>query len=601
MIKKISLSFYLLLLCFYIKSQNNSLIFSNDSLFGFDFNSIRILADARGIDSSEFNFFFESQKREFIRNKYNLKSEIDFNEKWYSSNLSKIAVSYCQNEDFENSVSSSTLIPSLDTIKTINGLNGWMSLSGINSGSVNSCVLSTACCTNNPSGIVLIKHDTLGYFDALIGNSYRIFSVFGDSLNKGNVYNPFVCKGNSIVKLNNQQAGAGINRLAKSFTVTPSNSLFTFAYMVIAQGGHCCCDNNGVAVKIKDCSGNLLPCPQFSMAPSQQSSSLCPGYIPCLSSGSSVTMYNSTSPAFIYSRWKISAVDLTPFIGSCVTIEMNAFDCPYSGHAGYGYFDAQCDSMHIKWNSKRISAVTNTINLKSGSNNITNIASCAAVTDTLEAPIGLEPYIWTGPLGFTTATTRSITTNIAGIYTLSIGGFGSFTPTYKYINLTHSIVPIPVVSSNSIICSGDSVSLFASGVNTYTWSTGSNSPSIVVTPSITTTYTVLGTTQFGCPASAIYTQSVAVCTGINATTKYLNDFIVTPNPSNGEFVIKNANYTDNLKVEIINTFGQMVLKESIHTENTVIKLNNVSDGIYFIQLNKDGKLLYATKIIKISN
>lgn len=55
--------------------------------------------------------------------------------------------------------------------------------------------------------------------------------------------------------------------------------------------------------------------------------------------------------------------------------------------------------------------------------------------------------------------------------------------------------PIPVVTAESpSICKGDSVTLIASGASTYRWSNGATGRSTLVSPSETTTYSVIGRT-----------------------------------------------------------------------------------------------------------
>lgn len=49
---------------------------------------------------------------------------------------------------------------------------------------------------------------------------------------------------------------------------------------------------------------------------------------------------------------------------------------------------------------------------------------------------------------------------------------------------------LSVINSNSVICAGTTVTLSANGAPSYTWSTGSNNSSILVTPLVTTSYTV---------------------------------------------------------------------------------------------------------------
>lgn len=50
----------------------------------------------------------------------------------------------------------------------------------------------------------------------------------------------------------------------------------------------------------------------------------------------------------------------------------------------------------------------------------------------------------------------------------------------------------PVISGLTTICSGNSTTLTASGSTTYTWNTGNTSTSVILSPSVSTTYTVTG-------------------------------------------------------------------------------------------------------------
>ncbi|HXD93000.1 MAG TPA: hypothetical protein VNX01_07275, partial [Bacteroidia bacterium] len=104
-------------------------------------------------------------------------------------------------------------------------------------------------------------------------------------------------------------------------------------------------------------------------------------------------------------------------------------------------------------------------------------------------------------------------------------------------NLTSVTSPTiaATASPSTIICSGGLTTLQASGASTYTWSspywivhpTGS---SVAVTPSVTTTYTVIGTSALGiqsAPQTIVVTvnslpsinagTNVSICSGSNTT------------------------------------------------------------------------------------
>jgi hypothetical protein len=99
--------------------------------------------------------------------------------------------------------------------------------------------------------------------------------------------------------------------------------------------------------------------------------------------------------------------------------------------------------------------------------------------------------------------------------------------------------PPTIVSTTSdlFICTGETSTLTAIGASTYTWSNGLSNSVILVSPIVTTTYTVIGTDINGCQNSDTITQSVSLCTAINEFDNLEKSFIIYPNPSNGEFTI----------------------------------------------------------------
>jgi len=78
------------------------------------------------------------------------------------------------------------------------------------------------------------------------------------------------------------------------------------------------------------------------------------------------------------------------------------------------------------------------------------------------------------------------------------------------------VFPTPSVtsiSSSSALCAGASVTLSASGANTYLWNNGANSPSLVMSPAVSSVYSVIGTnTATGCSASSSLSVTVYVST-----------------------------------------------------------------------------------------
>jgi hypothetical protein len=107
--------------------------------------------------------------------------------------------------------------------------------------------------------------------------------------------------------------------------------------------------------------------------------------------------------------------------------------------------------------------------------------------------------------------------SITGIST-NLGFFG-IEPVYAPTGLL-----ITTTQSSVTACRGDAITLTASGVNSYTWSTTppSFSSSIVVTPSVTTSYTVSGTGASGCTNLSVITHSVVNFTITASSNKPTN-------------------------------------------------------------------------------
>lgn len=209
-------------------------------------------------------------------------------------------------------------------------------------------------------------------------------------------------------------------------------------------------------------------------------------------------------------------------------------------------------------------------------------AGCAGTT-TLSVPSGAGlSYQWSqNSSTLTGATNNSLVVNASGNYAVSItGGANCFAN-----SLTQSITVNPsptliTVSSNTQICAGQNATLTVSGASTYSWSTGSNSVSIVVSPSVTTNYTVSGTGSNSCTSTSIITQSVSTCAGLSelSMTTHVN---VYPNPTQGEFNI-DFNSFGNHRIVVYNLIGQDIIEMTTDRNSITIDLSPFQKGIYYV-------------------
>jgi hypothetical protein len=184
-------------------------------------------------------------------------------------------------------------------------------------------------------------------------------------------------------------------------------------------------------------------------------------------------------------------------------------------------------------------------------------------------------------VAISTGTTLTTSTLSAGNYTFYAEGYTCMNSANRTaITVTVNSAPtLSVATSNSLSCVGEAITLTASGASTYSWTTGSSQPSISVSPTVTTNYTVTGTAS-GCSNTSVFTQSVSLCTGIESFQQSGAGLVIFPNPNNGEFTIQAQNED---VLTIINDLGQMIETiELSHENNFLYRVSGLQGGIYFI-------------------
>jgi hypothetical protein len=223
-----------------------------------------------------------------------------------------------------------------------------------------------------------------------------------------------------------------------------------------------------------------------------------------------------------------------------------------------------------------------TISVMSNTNNV-----CSGTSMTLTAS-GAASYSWSNGM-----TNSVIVVSPSVNTTYSVIGFLSPCPGETSVSLTVSPTPsISLFTTDSIICLGNSATLYSQGAAGYTWNpTGQNWSSITVSPTITTTYTLYGAIG-NCTSSAMITQSVSACTSLNEDHS-LEKINVFPNPFNERISIQ---IKEAMEISVYDVFGKKVY---FCTEKTYFDVNTSdwAKGIYFMDLkNKEGSRNY--KLIK---
>lgn len=132
-----------------------------------------------------------------------------------------------------------------------------------------------------------------------------------------------------------------------------------------------------------------------------------------------------------------------------------------------------------------------------------NFTICPGNSATLTAN-GATTYSWSNnSTGSVVVLSPSVTTN----YTVSGTGTNVCFPVVS--SITVNVIPSSIaLTGPSGICPGKTATLIGTGVSTYSWSNGSNSNSISVSPLSNTIYTLSGTDSSGCIRTATLSQLV---------------------------------------------------------------------------------------------
>ena len=144
------------------------------------------------------------------------------------------------------------------------------------------------------------------------------------------------------------------------------------------------------------------------------------------------------------------------------------------------------------------SATTNVVVVSSPVLIVNPISICTGETATLSVS-GASNYNWS-----TGATTNTVAVSPTSTTVYSVSGFFGGCTSTASVNITVHQLPI-IAAQSKTICAGQTASLLATGALNYNWNTGSLTNTTSVVPSVTTIYTVTGTSN-GCSSS----QTVSV-------------------------------------------------------------------------------------------
>ncbi len=202
------------------------------------------------------------------------------------------------------------------------------------------------------------------------------------------------------------------------------------------------------------------------------------------------------------------------------TTPVNKYAYFYYTPAGSNYFFTQGVQLNSGVNYSV--SVWHIIN-NTGTSNWTNLSILLGTSQTTTGltTLATTPGAASSPVWVALTNTFNVSTS--GIYYFVIRGTsnGLLNATHLFLDdfevkIPCSINPVnvTVTPSSTRLCQGASFTLTASGANTYLWSTGATTSSIVISPNSSTIYNVIGTnTLTGC--NSINTPTSSILVGVN--------------------------------------------------------------------------------------
>jgi gliding motility-associated-like protein len=293
-----------------------------------------------------------------------------------------------------------------------------------------------------------------------------------------------ICLGNSSTLSANGASTYTWNPGALTGSTTAVSPTVTTTYTVTGDNGFGCINTETITISVG---------PALSLTTSASSNTICAGSSATLT-GSGATSYTWNPGAIISSTTVVS-----PSVTTTYTVDAdNGTGCIAS------------ETITINVNAIPSISITATSTLLCSSGSVTMTAS------------GATSYTWMPLAALTASVTDSPT--ITTTYTVTgadaIGCSSSQT-------ITISVGTTPTVSASSpstTICAGLSATLTGAGATSYTWNPGAlTGTTTVVTPSVTTTYTVDGDNGTGCVGSNTITINVnsAPSLSVSATSTLL--------------------------------------------------------------------------------
>jgi hypothetical protein len=217
-----------------------------------------------------------------------------------------------------------------------------------------------------------------------------------------------------------------------------------------------------------------------------------------------------------------------------------------------------------------------------------NTAICEGASVILTA-VGASTYAWSGGVVNNTVFFPTIT----GTYIVTGTDANGCAGAASIAVIVNSLPALTVASTSSMICEGETVTLTVSGANLYAWNNGGNANNIIVSPTVSTNYSVTGTDLNGCSRLKTITQNVNPCNNLATSASFALN--VHPNPTTGLLVLSGAHGPK--RVSVSDLWGRIVSETESSQESVTLDLSLLANGIYMVTLKHEGTM-QCIKVIK---
>lgn len=189
-----------------------------------------------------------------------------------------------------------------------------------------------------------------------------------------------------------------------------------------------------------------------------------------------------------------------------------------------------------------------------------------------------------------------------GIYTVTLSSDNGTLSVYsKTVNVTSP--PLVLSAQAQSICLGGGVTIYANGVDSYTWQPGNIVSSVLsLTPSASQSYTCTGAEINGCSASSVVALTVYACLGLENLDRVPFQVSLYPNPAHDrlEVQVSGLGQTQAL-VEICDALGRKVLLSTLEINpgsTNSIDISGLSKGIYLVKVSSGAATAAPLRLIK---